>query len=309
MITKDLGTPSKYLQPVDSFTKRNIEDKLEEVSYIPESHIRIWYNNLPMGYDMHWHDALEIIICMENQYTVIANTKTYTLNVGDILFIPPHIPHEIICNSNGIRFVCLFNIEMLTAFRDYKTMNPIFMEAYLCNATICPDIYQNIYSSFMNAIDIYFNNPIMWETKIFSILINIFSSIGSNYFQNSSSELTTTSDHKSREYYEKISYLLNYIDSNYAEEISLEQAASYIGFSKYHFTRLFKQYTNSTFYDYLCHKRVQAAQLLLATNTPITNIAFQTGFNNMTTFCRCFKKITNCTPTEYRNKFRSEDVK
>lgn len=308
MKVKDKNTPTKYWQPIRGYIRRNLDGNVEEVDYVPESHMRIWYNNQLEGYELHWHNALEIIICTENQYTALANGKTYNLSVGDILFIPPHMPHELICNSRGIRFICLFNIDILNVFNDFKAMTPIFMEAYLCNASSCSEIYQEVYSSFLNIIDIYFENPILWETRIYSILINIFSCIGSNYFRASSRDSFTSEDNKSREYYDKISYLLNFIDSNYAEEISLEQAAAYIGFSKYHFTRLFKQYTNSTFYDYLCHKRVQAAQHLLSTDTSITNIAFQTGFNNMTTFCRCFKKITNCTPTEYRNKFRKENI-
>ena len=101
---------------------------------------------------------------------------------------------------------------------------------------------------------------------------------------------------------------MNYIDSNYQEDLTLEQVANYIGFSKYHFSRLFEQHTNTTFYDYLSHKRIQAAQALLTMDIPITDIAFQTGFNNLTTFCRCFKKVTNCSPSEYRNKFRTDQV-
>jgi len=308
MEDKKVLVPVKYQQPVRSIAIRALEGNLEKVDYIPESHMRIWYNNQPDSYELHWHEALEVIICTENQYNVKANGKSYILNVGDILFIPPNMPHEIICSSGGIRFVCLFNIELLNNFRDYKALDPVFMDAYLCNANTCPGIYQSVYSDFINAIDIYFSNPIMWETKIFSILLNVFSNIGINYFKNGNNTSVSSNEQKSREHFEKITYLLNYIDTNYSEELTLEQAASYIGFSKYHFTRLFKQYTNSTFYDYLCHKRVQAAQLMLATNMPITNIAFQTGFNNMTTFCRCFKKITNCTPSEYRNSFRTEDV-
>ena len=45
---------------------------------------------------------------------------------------------------------------------------------------------------------------------------------------------------------------------------------------------------------------MQVAQSLLSTDTPITNIAIQTGFNNLTSFCRCFRRFTNCSPTEYR---------
>ena len=132
--------------------------------------------------------------------------------------------------------------------------------------------------------------------------------IGKEQYDQSVTQADTDNINKHRAHYDKFVSLLTFIDANYQEDLSLEQAADYIGFSKYHFSRLFKLHTNTTFYDYLSHKRVQAAQSLLATDIPITDIAFQTGFNNLTTFCRCFKKCTNCSPTEYRNKFREEQV-
>jgi len=297
-------TPINYRQP-DLLTEGfNQENTVENVSYVSNSHARIWYNHQNETYELHHHGALEIIICNENTYEVIANSKSYQLNVGDILFVPPHMLHELHPSEDGTRFICLIDIEMLSFFQDFKTMDPIFMNAYLCNAKLCPEIYQSIYSMFMEAFDIYFKQPIFWETQIYSLLIKIFSLIGSDHYHSSSKQQLNNGDEKPREHYEKIAALLNYLDTVYATEITLEEAANYIGFSKYHFTRLFKQYTNTTFYDYLCHKRISAAQQLLSSDMPITEIAFQVGFNNVTSFCRCFKKLTNCSPSEYRNKFQ-----
>ena len=110
-------------------------------------------------------------------------------------------------------------------------------------------------------------------------------------------------DKSASENYEKFATLLTYIDSHYASEITLEQAASLVGFSKFHFSRLFKEFTNCTFYDYLSQTRIQAAKRLLPTGASITDIAFQTGFNSLTSFCRCFKKYTDLSPSEYRDLY------
>ena len=182
------------------------------------------------------------------------------------------------------------------------------MDAYYCSAITKPSIYQEFYANLMQMIDTYFSNDIFWETTIFSLLLKSCILIGKEQYDQSVTQADTDNINKHREHYDKFVSLLTFIDANYQEDLSLEQAADYIGFSKYHFSRLFKLHTNTTFYDYLSHKRVQAAQSLLATDIPITDIAFQTGFNNLTTFCRCFKKCTNCSPTEYRNKFREEQV-
>ena len=79
--------------------------------------------------------------------------------------------------------------------------------------------------------------------------------------------------------------------------------ASYAGFSKFHFSRLFKQYTKDTFTDYLNQRRIRAAEELLAApppDTSITEIAMRCGFSSISTFNRLFKQLKNCTPGEFR---------
>ena len=64
--------------------------------------------------------------------------------------------------------------------------------------------------------------------------------------------------------------MLDYIDAHYTEDLTLDAVASYSGFSKYHFTRLFKQYANTTFYDYLSYKRIKVAEQLLTEPEPVS---------------------------------------
>lgn len=297
--------PDRYKQPIQDYLGRNLNDLLENIDFVPGSHLRIWYNNQQDNYSLHHHDALEVIVCMENRYKVVTEQETYILNEGDILMLPPHMLHEICCDSPGVRFVLLFDIDFFKNFHDFNYIDSLFQTAFLCTAENHANIYKNIYDTFMKIIDTYFNNSVMWEVNIYSMLLDIYVKIGREYYYlNESASLQYTSQ-KPRENYEKISNLLNYIDTNYAKELSLEQAADYIGFSKYHFARMFKQHTNTTFYEYLCHKRVDAACNMLETDIPITSIAFQTGFNNLTSFCRCFKKYMNCSPSEYRNRLHT----
>lgn len=299
---------TNYEQPTQNFTFRKLDGQQEQVNYIPESHMRIWYNYQKEGYSMHHHGAMEIILCVENDYTILTNSQKYVLHIGDILFIPPNQLHEIARAPKGSRFILLINTEILSCLKDFQALEPIFMEPYLCNCDTSPDIYQQVYASLMHMIDIYFSNQTFWEISIYSLLLETMTMIGRSFYNLNRTDDGPDSVDKQREHYEKFVTLLSYIDANYMEELTLEQASAYIGFSKFHFSRLFKQYTNTTFHDYLCRKRVLAAQTMLTMNIPVTEVAFQTGFNNLTTFCRCFKKFTDCSPTEYRNKFRQESI-
>lgn len=291
----------KYEQPVRGYIGREIKDSLEEVDYLPESHLRIWYNTQEEGYATHHHSAVEVIICIDQPYNVTVTNQKFTLQPGDILIIPPHLLHSLEGSKKGSRFIGLFNIDMLNGFSDFKILMPTLLTPHLLTHDLTPQIYDKVYKIFMKIIDYYFSNEIMWEFSIYSKILELFALLGQ--YQYGTTLHDSKLDKSSSENFEKFATLLSYIDSHYATELDLEQAASLVGFSKFHFTRLFKEFTNCTFYDYLSQARIQAAQRLLSTNTSITDIAFQTGFNSLSSFCRCFKKYTNLSPSEYRDLY------
>ncbi len=107
--------------------------------------------------------------------------------------------------------------------------------------------------------------------------------------------------YKQNEYAQKFGALLDYIEKHYTENITLESITELSGFSKFHFSRLFKQYTDMTFCDYLNYRRITAAEEMLAKpDLSITDLALLAGFPSISTFNRVFKQKHGCTPTEYR---------
>ena len=94
----------------------------------------------------------------------------------------------------------------------------------------------------------------------------------------------------------------NYITDHCTENVTVEQLADLAGFSKFHFARLFKQFSNMSCYEYLTQKRIaHAEKLLIEPNLSITEVAMRSGFNSLSTFNRIFKAAKNCTPSEYKN--------
>lgn len=76
-------------------------------------------------------------------------------------------------------------------------------------------------------------------------------------------------------------------------------------FSKFYFSRLFKQFTNVSFYKYVNQKRIEkAAEMLTEPNISITNVALSCGFESLSSFIRMFKIVKGCTPTEFRNMYQ-----
>lgn len=100
---------------------------------------------------------------------------------------------------------------------------------------------------------------------------------------------------------ERLNRGLSYLESNYASNITLKDAALAAGFSEFHFSRLFKEVTGKYFREYLNEFRIRKAEnLLIKTDISISEAAYAVGFNNTTTFNRIFKSINGCTPTYYK---------
>lgn len=99
----------------------------------------------------------------------------------------------------------------------------------------------------------------------------------------------------------RIAKVCSYIEEHFYGDISLSGAASLIGMTDSAFSHFFKSKTNTTFIDYLNNLRIaKACQLLTETDQTVTEICYNSGFNNMSNFIRMFKKKKQYTPNEYR---------
>ena len=281
---------------------RNLHDTEELVDFWQNTSHRIWMNEQTYSFAPHWHTAMEIISPVENVYDARVNGEDYRLNPGDIFIIPPGEVHELTAPEWGKRFIFLMNITLISRLKGFSGIQSILSHPLHITKESYPKIYEDIYQILLQIRNEYFNNNDYAELTIQSLLLNMFVKIGENH--NNADELfPNVRLYKQKEYVQKFNQALEYIDSHYMDDVSLEDVADQIGFSKYHFSRLFKQYTGYTFCDYLTFRRIKVAEDYLASpDYSITEVAMQAGFSSISTFNRLFKQQKGCTPSEYRSK-------
>lgn len=96
-----------------------------------------------------------------------------------------------------------------------------------------------------------------------------------------------------------------YIAANYRNEIRLNDLADMAGMSPSSFSRFFKLRTGRSLSDYIIGIRLDvASRELVSTKTPIAEICFSSGFNNVSNFNRIFKKNKGYTPKEFREIYK-----
>ncbi len=285
---------------------RNIEDSQEIIQYHTNSGIRIWCNEQTEDYDSHWHCALEIIMPIENYYDVEINQQMYHLVPGEFLFIPPQELHKLMAPESGRRFILLLDISPLLDLKSSSCIQSLLMQPIHVTEDAYPQIYREVYQHLYQITEEYFSENEYAELSIYSLLLDLFAKFAYDhiYQRELFPNVRMT---RQKEYIKKFNNLLEYIDVHYSEDLNLENMANYMGFSKFHFSRLFKQYTDLTFNDYLHSRRLKASEALLANpNLPIIEVALQSGYASISTFNRLFKQYKHCTPSEYRSMRRGK---
>ena len=101
---------------------------------------------------------------------------------------------------------------------------------------------------------------------------------------------------------EHINRAINYIVENFTQPPNLDKVAKISGFSKYHFHRLFKEFTQETLNQFTRRIRLErsAFYLYFQKEKSITDIALSCGFSSSQNFASAFKKHFNTTPSEYK---------
>ena len=97
--------------------------------------------------------------------------------------------------------------------------------------------------------------------------------------------------------------VLNYIDRNIKRGVTLDMAAAYVGMSASYFSKFFKKYMGVNFITYVTDRKIEAAKdMLVNTDRPVVNIAYDLSYSETNYFSKTFKKKVGVTPTEYREQ-------
>jgi len=275
---------------------RLLAEKREYVTYPEDSTFRVWFSDIPWKYENHFHSAVEIIVPLRGTVSYLVEGTQYDVEKGEILIVPPGMEHSLWMEAGSSRQLFLYEPEPILAMRDAQRMSKALNRVFYLkkDSPGCEEI-RNI---LLDIVNIYQENDTLWNTACYSGILKMYSLIGKYYLtaavpkKQSNPRATET---------EVITGVMTYINNHYQEEVTLDQVASFAGFSRYYFSRYFRQQTGSSFKDFLCQKRLQVAiDLLTNTRKSIQEIARESGFGSVATFNRIFREYRNCTPTQFR---------
>jgi len=271
--------------------------------YKTNCRVILYDNTEDEDYPPHWHTAIEIIMPLEGPYTVVYRETAYALREGDIFIVPSceihglRVPPEA---RGGRRVIILFEPMVLCFWQDFADVVPRLGGINLVTPEAAPELHERCRDLLMEAYREFKKSDAYSGVSVYARIVDFYAAL-SRYHARRGASLKPFKASKRFDYMLRLNHVFEYIRDHLTEDLTLEKVAAEACFSKFHFARIFKEYTRMTLNQYLAWRRCVEAETLLADpNIPITDAAMRAGFESVTTFNHVFKRVKRCTPSEYR---------
>lgn len=261
----------------------------------------------------HWHEETEFLYVTKGSLTLRTETDSQLLTEGNVYFINPGTVHGLFGHSEiSHHYALLFPMSFLN-FAQYDICQNELLAPLISKKLLFPEgsllSFENrnqIGSLISKAAQLYLkDNSANTALSIKIILLQILEILFQEHAFSSGASCPDDEDLENH----SLKAVFSYIEEHYMEPVTLEALAECIPLNKNYFCKFFKEKVGKTPFAYLNEYRInQAAAQLLKTNAPITEVAFNNGYENISYFVRQFKHYKHCTPSEFRASAKSQSI-
>jgi AraC-like DNA-binding protein len=235
---------------------------------------------------VHWHESIELLYFVEGNSMVLSNMIHYPVSAGDIAVINCDNIHKVFLEHATCRYYCLIVDK---SFCDELN---IAVEALQFN----PVIRDNTANEWMKRIVIEMENTADFyqqavKAAVIGLLVHLCRyQLSSNTFMVNGRDGCQTAMVKAS---------IGIIRQRYKQPLSVDDICDRIGFSKYYFCRIFKEYTGKTVVDYINFLRCSNARSLIRSGAHnVSESAFLSGVPNLSYFSKLYKRHMGVSPSE-----------
>ncbi|WP_102401119.1 helix-turn-helix domain-containing protein [Haloimpatiens massiliensis] len=278
----------------------------EYVNYMTELPIAISMINI-IQYPIHWHDSIEILFVLKGSISVTIETEKYEVEEGEIEIINCDEAHSIKAIQEENK-VLLFHLDPNFFEKYFNDIRNIF---FYTNSSEEGAQEEEKYYILRRYLSILVCEAIQkvdkYEDNIEENLVELLYHLINNFHQLMYERETLKDNDEQFKRYDRI---VRYIYSNYKDKISLQEIAKKEFLSSDYLSHEIKNTVGYSFKDFLNLTRVEESiKLLLDTDMTVSEISEELGFSHIRYFNKHFKKHYNCTPLQYRKKYKVDDEK
>jgi len=246
----------------------------------------------------HWHEKIELLYFIKGEAVIKCNSLELSARKGDLVVVNSNELHQGYCVSEAAEYYCIIFDTSLLQSRyidacETKYINPISQNRILFKNKIEKD--KEVSKCINGFIKEYEAKQMGFEMAIKASIYQLLVLLIRNHVQ----LVLTSKEYDSRmKNLKRFNCILEYIENNYSERITIDQVCSMVNMSRFHFCRVFKSITAKSLGEYLNLLRINKSEAILKDSSlNITEAAMACGFDDMNYFSRMFKKYKKISPS------------
>jgi len=270
---------------------------------------QVRYPSAKTVWGAHYHNFFELSFILEGEAKHRIGDNVYPVKPGDIVFLNNELPHNYVIGPKekltvlNIAFLPEFlesaiTLDKLVTGVQFFMVEPFFrsLDDVGGKLTVTGDAFFRLATLALSIVDA-FNRSYPAKSDLVPLLFKAFIiSVNAAYEERVAER---------PRFYEKREALfreiVSFIDGRLSEKITLANIGTAVRLGRTQLAEIFKEKQGMTIVAYVNQRRVEQAQhLLRTTDMPILDIAFDTGFGDVSHFNHTFKRITGISPRQYR---------
>lgn len=244
-------------------------------------------------FSYHYHDFHKVVIFISGKAAYHIEGKAYQLKPWDILLVNRHAIHrpEIDSSVPYERFILWIqnDIPWQELLKCFQKANDRSYNLVRLNSSLQEKMKDILFELENSAKSDEYGREILTQSLFLQFMV---------YLNRIFLEKQYIFDKKSYTFDSQIASILQYINHNLKEDLSVETLSARYYVSKYHLMRKFKQETGYTLHNYIVNKRLLMARTLISNGMPVTKAAQESGFAEYSTFSRAYRKQFKTNPSE-----------
>lgn len=240
----------------------------------------------------HSHERDSLFLVIAGKGTCVVTGREYGLEPMMSLFLPAGVSHSLVDKPRSAMtiFVVTFDRQMA---RQQKTLLAQ-LQAYTGPQRLSVHVWQDLRLVLRQMLHEQNIQPPHHEVALNNLLVSVLLQLSRAYRAGDTQEIPD--QHSSPQ---RVRRVLDYAASTYYQNHSLPEAAKVAGLSQRRFSALCKTTCGHSFIHFVNGVRVERARHLLeSTPLPVAAVAFQVGFEELSTFYRAFRKHAGCSPRQ-----------
>ncbi|MDD6308900.1 MAG: AraC family transcriptional regulator [Clostridia bacterium] len=245
--------------------------------------------------DFHLHNEYEFLRINRGVLRCVTLDNEYLLREGDIMFVNKYIAHSTYFENNRTHY-SLIQFRLPSESDSIMQYISRFKKTFDISAFVFKKDEERsveIQKYIQAILHEYNNQEPFWKDYVYNHMLMLITALRRH-------GILSKSMQNNMENINKIRPILEYINENYADNISTNDLSRMMHFNETYFCRMFKSIVGTSALNYINFVRICKAEKLLEKNVGILEIAHETGFASASYFNRIFKQYNHRSPSEYR---------